>query len=143
MSQILDEEHIAFLTFLLSIYVFCTRSIQVAKHYRILPFELHKGKQVCLRKLLLGYLYESLNQGATEMRNQAKSLIIPGPLWLFQLWILATLRPNLDVFLPQDFEEAYKERSSGGARLALLQHREMNKTRKVIFSEAFNVSHPP
>jgi len=31
-----DDEHIAFLTYWLSMYVFCTRSIQVAKHYRTL-----------------------------------------------------------------------------------------------------------
>jgi len=33
-EEVYDEEHIAFLTLWLSMYVFCTRSIQVAKHYR-------------------------------------------------------------------------------------------------------------
>lgn len=121
-DEVSDEEHIAFLTFWLSIYVLCTRSIQVAKHYRTLAFQLHEGKQVCLSKLLLGCVYESLNQGATEMRNQDFFLIIPGLLWLFQLLLLATFRPNLDVFLPQDFQEAYKERSTEGVGLAMLRH---------------------
>ena len=52
-----DEEHIAFLTFWLYLYDFCTRSIQVAKQY-------------------------SLNQGVADIRDQVKSLIIPGPIWL-------------------------------------------------------------
>lgn len=66
-------------------YVFCSRSIQVAKHYRSLAYQLHEGKQVCVRKLLLGCLYESFNQRAADMRNQTESLTIPGPVWLFQL----------------------------------------------------------
>jgi len=99
-------------SFWLSIYVFCTRSIQVAKQYRTSAYLLHEGKLVCLRKLLLGCLYESLNQGETDIRDKVKSLIIPGPVWLFQLWFLATFRSKLDAFLPGDFEEAYKERST-------------------------------
>lgn len=84
-EEVSDEEHIAFLTFKLSMYVFCSRSIQVAKHYRTLAYQLHEGKQVCVSKLLLGCLYESFNQRAADMRNQTESLIILGPVWLFQL----------------------------------------------------------
>ena len=58
-EDVSDAEHIAFLTLWLSMYVFCTRSIQVAKHYRTLAYQLLEGKQICLSKLLLGCLYES------------------------------------------------------------------------------------
>jgi len=78
------KEHIAFLTLWLSMYVFCTRSIQVAKPYRTLAYHLHEGKQICLSKILLGCLYESLNQGVTDIREQVDRLMIPGPIWLFQ-----------------------------------------------------------
>jgi len=107
-EEVSDEEHIAFLTFLLSLYVFCTRFIQVAKQYRTLAYQLHEGKQVCLSKLILGCLYESLNQGVADMRSQVKSLIIPGPIWLFQLWLSATFGSDLDAFLSKDFKEARK-----------------------------------
>jgi len=73
------------------------------------------------------------------MRDQVKSLIILGPVWLFQLWLLATFRSKHDAFLHEDFEEAYKERSTKGIRLATLRFKEVNKTSQVIFSETFNV----
>jgi len=86
-------------------YVFCTRSKQVAKGYEVLTHLLHEGKQVCLSKLILGSLYECLNDGIAYMRDQVDSIIIPGPIWLFQLWLLATFRTHLNdiVFLPEDF----------------------------------------
>jgi len=60
-DDVTNEEHIAFLTFWLSLYVFCTKSIQVAKGFRNLAIQLHKGSLICLSKLILGCLYESLN----------------------------------------------------------------------------------
>ncbi|AES69921.1 hypothetical protein MTR_3g040010 [Medicago truncatula] len=47
-EEVSNEKHIAFLTFRLSMYVFCSRSIQVAKHYKTLAYQLHEGKQVCV-----------------------------------------------------------------------------------------------
>jgi len=48
----------------------------VAKQYRTLAYQLYEGSQVCLRKLILGCLYESLNQGVANMRNCVKSLFL-------------------------------------------------------------------
>jgi len=45
-KDVSDEEHVSFLTLWLSMYVFCMRSIQVAKHYITLAYQLHEGKQV-------------------------------------------------------------------------------------------------
>jgi hypothetical protein len=67
-----------------------------------------------------------------------KSLIIPGPIWLFQLWLSATFGSDLDAFLPKDFEGAHKPRSTKGIGLAMLRYRE-SKTNQIQFSEAFNV----
>jgi len=121
-----DTEHLAFLTYWLPMYVFCTRSKKVAKGYRVLAHLLHEGKKVCLSKLILGSLYECLNDGIGDMRDQVNGIIIPGPIWLFQLWLLATFRKQLEdsIFLPEDFQEAHDQRSTEGIGLALLQHRE-------------------
>ena len=56
--EVSAEEHVAFLNYCLSMYIFCTRSIQVAKGCKTLAFQLHKGKNICLSKLILGSLYE-------------------------------------------------------------------------------------
>jgi len=83
-------------------------------------------------------LYESLNDGVADMRDQFNTLIIPGPIWVFQLWLLATFRSKLSTYLPEDFEEAYSERPTEGAGLALFRHNE-DRTSQVLFSEAFQV----
>jgi len=101
-EEVTEKEHVAFLTFWLSMYVFCTRSIQVAKFLRTLAIQLHERRKIFLRKLILGYLYESLNQGVTEMKTQGKSLLVYGPTWLFQFWLIATFKSKLDIFLPED-----------------------------------------
>jgi len=119
-------------------YVFCTRSTQVAKHYRTLAHQLHEGRPICLSKLILGSLYECLNDGVADMRNQVDNLIIPGPIWLFQLWLLATFKSKLNAFLPNDFEEVYTKRYTEGAGLALFRNKE-NETSQVLFSEAFKL----
>jgi len=132
-KEVSDDEHIDFLTHWLSIYVFCTRSIHVAKHYRALAYQLHEGKPICLSKFILGSLYESLNDGVADMRGQFDILIIPGPIRLFQLWLLATFGSKLSLYFPEDFKDAYDKRPTEGAGLALFRYRE-NETTQVLFS---------
>ena len=60
--EVSDKEHIAFLTYWLSMYIFCSRSIQVSKGFKTLAIQLHEGRDICLSKLILGSLYENLNQ---------------------------------------------------------------------------------
>jgi len=52
-EEVSDEEHIAFLTLWLSMYVLFTRSIQVAKHYRTLAYQLHEGKHMSYEAWIL------------------------------------------------------------------------------------------
>jgi len=115
-SEVTDEKHVAFLTYWLSMYIFCSRPIQVAKGYKALAIQLHEGRDACLRKLILGSLYENLNQSVVSLKEyqSGSSLIIPGPIWLFQLWLLATFKTKLKVFPPTDFTEAYNNRSTEG-----------------------------
>jgi len=111
----------------------------VVKGYKNLAIQLHKGKDVCLSKLILGSLYESLNQAVVSIKEYqlGGSLIIPGPIWLFQLWLLATFRKKLgaDVFLPTDFQEQYTNRPTEGTCLALLRYRSTNS--KELFTTAY------
>ena len=110
----------------------------MAKNYRSIAYQLHEGKQVCLSKLILGCLYECLNDGATDMSDQVESLIIHGFIWLFQLWLLATFKSKLTdtFFLLEDFEETYDKRSTEGFGLELFRYKE-TKTSQKLFLEAF------
>jgi len=118
-------------------YIFCSRSIQVAKGYKALVIQLHEGTDICLSKLILESLYENLNQEVVSIKEYqfGSSLIIPGPIWLFQLWLLATFRTKLKVLLPTDFTEAYNNRSIEVIGLAVLQYG--NRASQDLFSIAY------
>ena len=105
-------------------YIFCSRSIQVAKGYKVLAIQLHEGRGICLSKLILGSLCENLNQAVVSIKEYqyGSSSIIPSPIWLFQLWLLATFRTKLKVFLPTDITKAYNSRSTEGIGLAMLRY---------------------
>jgi len=77
-----DKEHVAFLTYWLSMYIFCLRSIQVPEKFKTLAIQLHEGRDIFLGKLILGSLYENLNQAVTSIKEyqSRSSLIIPGPI---------------------------------------------------------------
>lgn len=55
-----DEEKIAFLSLWLLKCIFCWRSIQVAK--KTMANQLHVGHKINLSQLILGSLYESLEE---------------------------------------------------------------------------------
>ena len=135
--EVSDKEHIAFLTYWLSMYIFCSRSIQVPKGFKTLAIQLHEGRDICLSKLILGSLYENLNQAMTSIKEyqSGSSLIIPGPIWLFQLWLLVTFRTKLAVFLPTNFTMAYEDRSTEGIGLAMLRYGNRNS------QELFSIAH--
>ena len=118
-------------------YIFCSRSIKVPKGFKILAIQLHEGRDIYLSKLILGFLYENLNQAVTSIKEyqSRSSLIIPGPIWLFQLWLLATFRTKLAVFLPTNFTKAYEDRSTEGISLAMLRYG--NKNSQELFSIAY------
>jgi len=100
--EVSETEHIAFLTYWLSMYIFCSRSLQIPKKFTTLAIQLHEGRDICLAKLILGSLYEHLNQAVASIKEfqSGGSLIIPGPVWLFQLWLLATFKTKLSLSLP-------------------------------------------
>jgi hypothetical protein len=89
-----------------------------------LAIQLHEGKDICLGKLILGSLYENLNQAVASIKEYPSpgSLIIPGPIWLFQLWLLATFRTKMAITLPTHLSKAYEDSSIEGIGLAMLQY---------------------
>jgi hypothetical protein len=113
-AEVSDKEHIAFLPYWLSMYIFCSRSIQVPKGFKTLAIQLHEGRDIFLSKLILGSLYDNLNQAVTSIKEfkSGSGLIIPGSIWLFQLWLLATFRIKLAVCLPTNLSKAYEDRST-------------------------------
>ena len=68
-------------------------------------------------------MYESLQLGVSGVRSyqSGSSLVIPSPIWLFQLLLLATFREKLKVFIPTDLEKAHENRATEGLGLAMLR----------------------
>lgn len=86
-TKVSDVEHIAFLTLWLSKYVFCSRSLQVAKRFITMANQLHTGTKLCLSEMILANLYESLSESVNllkTIKDQGK-INLSGPFWLFTI----------------------------------------------------------
>lgn len=90
-DTVFDVEHITFLPLWLSHCVFGSKSLQVANKYLTLENQLHSGHYVCLSKMILASLYESLSDNITQLKNLGEkgNLLLSGPLWSFL--VFATL----------------------------------------------------
>lgn len=103
--------------------MFCSKSLQVAKKYLTLANQLHVKHDVCLSKMILASLYESLGDGVTQLNNLGGkgNLILSCPFWLLQLWLNATFEASLPNkgFVDEEVEEV-KNRGIEGIRLAQL-----------------------
>lgn len=80
-TEVSDTEHIAFLAFWLSQFVFRARSLQIPKSSVIMAIQLHEGHSFCLSKLPLGNLYDSLRTECQTIRTitDKKTLNLDGP----------------------------------------------------------------
>lgn len=135
-KEVFGEEHIDFLALWLSRCIFCYRSLKVTKRYITLSNQIHEGKDVCLSKLILGSLYESLGLGTEDLRNiQPKDgLLLFGPFWLLQLWLNATFEISLDDKLANGTEENLKDHHVKGTRLNLLTLTNKNRSNREAFT---------
>lgn len=120
-AEVSDTEHIAFLAHWLCRYVFCSRSIQVAKKFITIANQLHAGRKHCLSEMILINLYESLGEGVTLLKTLGDqgNLLLFGPFWLLQLWLNASFEkhlPNLQT--PDEESEVIKNRATEGIRLS-------------------------
>ncbi|GAU33050.1 hypothetical protein TSUD_152050 [Trifolium subterraneum] len=110
-GEVSDEEHVAFLALWLSQHFFCTRSLQVAKI-------------VCENIKRTG-------DGSTFLGSGS------GPFWLLQLWLNATFRVEMHLFLPDLHNEEVDKRQIEGVRLARLIPRTRGLTYQQLFLQYF------
>lgn len=131
-----DVEHIAFLALWLSHFIFCSKSLQVAKKYLTLENQLHVGHDICLSEMILASLYESLSDGVAQLKNlrDKGNLLLSGPFWLLQLWINATSEASLSNkgFIDKDVKEIKNKRVEG-MRLAQLTPNDEGQTLQSTF----------
>lgn len=120
-TEVSDVEHIAFLILWLTKYVFCSRSLQVAKRFITMANQLHVGTKLCLSEMILANLYESLSESVNllkTIKDQCK-INLSGPFWLLQLWLNATFEASLPVKHEVN-EEKVKDRIVEWPRLVQL-----------------------
>lgn len=86
-GSVTTEEHVAFLTLWLSRFVFCSRSMQIAKHFALLATQLHQERDVVLGQLILASVYESLSEVVCQIKlidpenSKKKNVLAHGPFW--------------------------------------------------------------
>ena len=103
-EEVSDEEHVAFLTLWLSRFVFCSRSMQIARQFSHLASALLNKEHVALGQLILASLYSSLTDVVGQMKKfdptnpKKKNVLVHGPFWLLQLWLNATFSADVRPF---------------------------------------------
>jgi hypothetical protein len=121
-EEVSDIEHVAFLTLWLPHYIFCSKSLQVAKKFIPMAIQIHEGQQFGLGRLILGSLYESMQSLSENLKKtgDGSTFLAAGPFWLLQLWLNATFEKELELFLPGDYEVEARRRQVEGTRLVRL-----------------------
>ncbi|KAL5122913.1 hypothetical protein HKD37_02G003610 [Glycine soja] len=134
-EEVSDEEHVAFLTLWLSHYVFCTKSLQVAKRFIPMAIQIHEGQSFGFGRLLLAVLYESLGEACDDLKKSkdGSSFLVSGPMWLLQLWLNATFEQEMGLIIPQDYAEEVANRSIEGQRALRLTPKTFDQNPQKLF----------
>ncbi|KAH1240879.1 hypothetical protein GmHk_07G018620 [Glycine max] len=134
-EEVSDEEHVAFLTLWLSHYVFCTKSLQVAKRFIPMALQIHEGQNFGFGRLLLAVLYESLGEACDDLKKSkdGSSFLVSGPMWLLQLWLNATFEQEMGLIVPQDYAEEVANRSIEGQRALRLTPKTLDPSSQKLF----------
>jgi hypothetical protein len=140
-EEVSDVEHVAFLTLWLSHYIFCSKSLQVAKKFIPMAIQIHEGQQFGLGRLILGCLYESMQSLSENLKKtgDGSTFLAAGPFWLLQLWLNATFEKELELFLPGDYEVEARRRQVEGTRLVRLMPLPRGLDYEQLFLKYFNV----
>ncbi|GAU48420.1 hypothetical protein TSUD_405500 [Trifolium subterraneum] len=144
-AEVTDHEHIAFLTYWLSQFIFCTGSLQVVTRLIPLAIQIHEGRNFSFGKLLLASLYHSLIDGSDNLKSYDKpsnkdKLTMAGPIWLLQLWLNATFASNLNLTISPVEESKVAKRNIEASRLALFQQKTPGlNSPKELFQFYFNI----
>jgi hypothetical protein len=67
-EEVSVEEYVAFLTLWLSHYVFCSKSLHVARMFIPMAIQIHKGRDFALGRLLLATLYEAIGNASDDIK---------------------------------------------------------------------------
>nr|AAX95999.1 hypothetical protein LOC_Os11g22870 [Oryza sativa Japonica Group] len=85
-GSVTPQEHTAFLLMWLEKFLFCGSSCGPTTNWQFLAEALEAKKQIPLGKILLGYLYQMLNNASAKIA--AGSVVgAGGPSWLLQTWL--------------------------------------------------------
>ncbi|XP_058771322.1 uncharacterized protein LOC131644752 [Vicia villosa] len=120
--EVSDEEHVAFLTYWLSYFLFCPGFVQIAKAYIPMAIQIHEGRKISLSKLLLACLYHNLGIASLRIKclhETPKQLALSGPYWLLQHWLNATFESQIGYTISQAIMEVTHDRRVEGVKLAL------------------------
>ena len=79
------SKHVAFLTFWLNAFIFCTISLQVSKVFAHLAGLIHEGVNFSFSKLFLAYFYDSIADVVESLQAVEDTTNVRGPLWILQL----------------------------------------------------------
>ncbi|XP_058753057.1 uncharacterized protein LOC131626238 [Vicia villosa] len=121
-TKVYNEEHLAFLTYWLSYYLFCHGSLQIAKSYTPMAIQIHEGRKISLGKLLLVYLYQNLGLAFLRLKHlheTTKQLSLSGPYWLLQHWLNVTFESHIGFTISPAILEFMHDRRVEGIKLAL------------------------
>src|SRR4051812_34243844 len=109
------------LSSLVSYYLFCLGSVQIAKAYIPLAIQIHEGRKVSLGKLLLAYLYHNLGIASLRIKRlheTPKQLSLLGPYWLLQHWLNATFESQIGYTVSRSVLEVMYDRRVEGVKLS-------------------------
>jgi hypothetical protein len=124
-EEVSHEEHVAFLTLWLSHFVFCSKSLQVARMFIPMALQIHEGRLFSLGRLLLANLYEAMGNTSDSIKasKDGSKFSVAGPIWLLQLWLNATFETELGLIVPSDYQKEVDAREVEGQRLVRLAPR--------------------
>jgi hypothetical protein len=134
-EEVSHEEHVAFLTLWLSHFVFCSKSLQVARMFIPMAQQIHEGRIFSLGRLLLATLYEAMGTASDAIKasKDGSKFYVAGPMWLLQLWLNATFETELGLIVPSDYHEEVDEREVEGQRLVRLTPRSLDQDSRRLF----------
>jgi hypothetical protein len=134
-EEVSHEEHVAFLTLWLSHFVFCSKSLQVARMFIPMAQQIHEGRIFSLGRLLLATLYEAMGNASDAIKasKDGSTVGISGPMWLLQLWLNATFETELGLIVPSDYQKEVDEREIEGQRLVRLAPRSLDQDTRRLF----------
>jgi hypothetical protein len=140
-GEVSDEEHVAFLTLWLSHYVFCSKSLQVAKMFIPMAIQIPEGQDFSLGRLLLAVLYEAIGNARDDIKasKDGTPFLISGPMWLLQLWLNATFEQEMRLNIPSDFAQEVANRTVEGGRLVRLSPNSFEQQPQKLFMKYMKI----